>query len=191
MPWCLWPIVGCERRIEVGAQPRQPRGHRSSPTRQAEGTPAGFREAVHGWTKKKRWPHCWFRSLSILRFFCTVKTSGYSVVLLCKSYACYPSVGLTWNILGMDLSFTFRIVFQPSEFLSSFACVWSVLLIAFQQSRSLPLDLFFMSRVSWYYFTLFLSDIKLMQKYNSLDPSQNANMDSSSIFATVFSNMII
>lgn len=28
-----------------------------------------------------------------------------------------------------------------------------------------------------------------MQKYNSLDPSQNANMDSSSIFATVFSHM--
>lgn len=151
MPWCLWPIVGCERRIEVGAQPRQPRGHRSSPTRQAEGTPAGFREAVHGWTKKKRWPHCWFRSLSILRFFCTVKTSGYSVALLCKSYACYPSVGL--------------------------AASHSIYFLCLESAGI--------------YFTLFLSDIKLMQKYNSLGPSQNANMDSSSIFATVFSNMII
>ncbi|XP_050363550.1 uncharacterized protein LOC126782363 isoform X2 [Argentina anserina] len=68
LPWCLWPIVGCEGR----AQPRQPRGHQSSQSRAAEGTPAGFREAIYSWTAKERWPHCWFRSLSILRFYCTM-----------------------------------------------------------------------------------------------------------------------
>nr|XP_011458520.1 PREDICTED: sarcoplasmic reticulum histidine-rich calcium-binding protein isoform X2 [Fragaria vesca subsp. vesca] len=134
LPWCLWPIVGCEGGSEVGAEPQQPREHRSSQSREAEGTPAGSREAVYSWIEKKRWPHCWFRSLSILRFYCTVKTLGYSVLLLCHSCAYHLSVGLTWNIFycTVNLRSILLIVFLLVEFLYSFVCVLSILLIVFQ-----------------------------------------------------------
>lgn len=149
MPWCLWPIVGCEGRSKGGTETRERRS-------EAEGTPNGFREAVHCWTAKKRWPYCWIRSLSILTFLRTVKTLGYSVVLLCKSHI-YDSMlifllgvvdlrrkmvshdNLTMckarkfdcNMLGMNSSTIFLLL---SSHLNSCAFVhlWSVLL-ALQQ----------------------------------------------------------
>ncbi|XP_016651977.1 PREDICTED: protein starmaker isoform X1 [Prunus mume] len=149
LPWCLWPIVGCEGRSKGGTETRERRS-------EAEGTPNGFREAVHCWTAKKRWPYCWIRSLSILTFLRTVKTPGYSVVLLCKSHI-YDSMlifllgvvdlrrkmvshdNLTMckarkfdcNMLGMNSSSIFLLL---SSHLNSCAFVhlWSVLL-ALQQ----------------------------------------------------------
>ncbi|XP_020425049.1 arginine/serine-rich coiled-coil protein 2 isoform X1 [Prunus persica] len=149
LPWCLWPIVGCEGRSKGGTETRERRS-------EAEGTPNGFREAVHCWTAKKRWPYCWIRSLRILTFLRTVKTPGYSVVLLCKSHI-YDSMlifllgvvdlrrkmvshdNLTMckarkfdcNMLGMNSSSIFLLL---SSHLNSCAFVhlWSVLL-ALQQ----------------------------------------------------------
>lgn len=72
MPWCLWPLVGCERRGEGGAETRRPRRKRSPPSREAERTSAGFGEAIYCWTPTKGWPYCGIRSLSIYYgFFCT------------------------------------------------------------------------------------------------------------------------
>ncbi|CAB4316654.1 unnamed protein product [Prunus armeniaca] len=71
-------LMGVKGEVKVGTETRERRS-------EAEGTPNGFREAVHCWTAKKRWPYCWIRSLSILTFLRTVKTPGYSVVLLCKT----------------------------------------------------------------------------------------------------------
>lgn len=65
MPWCLWPIVGCERRGESRAQTRRTRWWQRSPIREAERTPVGFGEAIHCWTPEERWSNCWTRSLSI------------------------------------------------------------------------------------------------------------------------------
>ncbi|XP_044506513.1 arginine/serine-rich coiled-coil protein 2-like isoform X2 [Mangifera indica] len=65
LPWYIWPIVGCEGRIEGSAQTRQSRWQCSPPSREAERTAAGFGEAVHSWTSTERWTHCWIRSLSI------------------------------------------------------------------------------------------------------------------------------
>lgn len=65
MPWCLWPIVGCEGRAEDGTPTNQPRWQRTSPCRKAKGAPDGFRKTIHCWTSKKRWSNCWVRSLSL------------------------------------------------------------------------------------------------------------------------------
>ncbi|KAL5745376.1 hypothetical protein ACOSP7_026522 [Xanthoceras sorbifolium] len=65
LPWCIWPIVGCEGRAEGREQTQQSRRRWSTPSREAERTPAGFGEAVHCWTSTKRWPHRWIRSLII------------------------------------------------------------------------------------------------------------------------------
>ncbi|GAV88398.1 hypothetical protein CFOL_v3_31821 [Cephalotus follicularis] len=64
LPWYLWPLVGCERRCDGGAETRQPGGQWPSSSREAEGTPVGFGEAIRCWTSKKRWSHRWIRSLS-------------------------------------------------------------------------------------------------------------------------------
>ncbi|XP_057743065.1 uncharacterized protein LOC130961302 isoform X1 [Arachis stenosperma] len=61
---CLWPIVGCERRSQSGAEIRQSKWQqRVTPGREAEGTPAGPGETVHCRPSTKRWTHCWIRSL--------------------------------------------------------------------------------------------------------------------------------
>ncbi|XP_019427650.1 PREDICTED: zinc finger CCCH domain-containing protein 13 isoform X2 [Lupinus angustifolius] len=58
--WCLWQIVGCERRSQSGAEFGQPK------CREAEGTtPGGSRETVHCRPSATRWPNSWIRSLSI------------------------------------------------------------------------------------------------------------------------------
>ncbi|KAM6571690.1 hypothetical protein CsatA_015770 [Cannabis sativa] len=64
LPWCLWPIVGCEGRTESGSQTRKPRRWRPS-IREAKGTADGFREAIHCWAAQERWAYCWTRPLSI------------------------------------------------------------------------------------------------------------------------------
>ncbi|KAG6595420.1 hypothetical protein SDJN03_11973, partial [Cucurbita argyrosperma subsp. sororia] len=66
LPWCLWPIVGCEGRAADGAPTNQQRWQRTSPCRKAKGAADGFRKAIHCWTPKKRWSNCGIRSLSIL-----------------------------------------------------------------------------------------------------------------------------
>ncbi|KAJ9184998.1 hypothetical protein P3X46_004679 [Hevea brasiliensis] len=81
LPWYLWPIVGCKGRCE-GRANRQRRWQWSSPGREAEGSPDGFREAVHCWSSTKRWPHCWIGSLSVsVRSFCTLTTILSDILL--------------------------------------------------------------------------------------------------------------
>nr|XP_048321523.1 arginine/serine-rich coiled-coil protein 2 isoform X2 [Ziziphus jujuba var. spinosa]XP_048321524.1 arginine/serine-rich coiled-coil protein 2 isoform X2 [Ziziphus jujuba var. spinosa] len=65
LPWCLWPIVGCEGRGESRAQTRRTRWWQRSPSREAERSTVGFGEAVHCWTPEERWSYCWTRSLSV------------------------------------------------------------------------------------------------------------------------------
>ncbi|XP_057983164.1 uncharacterized protein LOC131168029 isoform X2 [Malania oleifera] len=82
LPWCLWPIVGCEGRVESGAQPQAARWWRPAPSREGEGTPAGSREAIHCWTPTKRWSHCWSWSLGIFTgSYCTC-TAMFCDILL-------------------------------------------------------------------------------------------------------------
>ncbi|XP_038694620.1 arginine/serine-rich coiled-coil protein 2 isoform X2 [Tripterygium wilfordii] len=89
LPWYLWPIVGCEVRLQA----REPRGWWPPPSRKAKGTAAGFGEAIYCWTSKKRWPHCWFRPLSFCRSVLipsVTDISSHFAALLCKSDAsCY------------------------------------------------------------------------------------------------------
>ncbi|XP_034694038.1 arginine/serine-rich coiled-coil protein 2 isoform X1 [Vitis riparia] len=76
LPWYIWPIVGCERRGESGAQTRQPR------CREAEGIADGFREAIHCWSSTKRWPHRWTRSLRTYpQSLCTLTTMFVDILL--------------------------------------------------------------------------------------------------------------
>lgn len=76
LPWCLWPIVGCQRRYKDREQTRYPR------CREAEGAPDGLGEAIHCWTSPERWAYGRTRSL---RFFlshrCTCTT--LAVFVLC------------------------------------------------------------------------------------------------------------
>lgn len=100
MPWCLWPIVGCEGRLEVGAKTGQPRRKRSPSSREGEGTPDGFREAVHCWTATEGWPYCWIRSLSnCCGFFCTHKVHCYILLYSCRSVM-FPVISYLWHVLG-------------------------------------------------------------------------------------------
>jgi hypothetical protein len=98
LPWCLWPIVGCEGRREVGAKPGQPRRKRRSSSREAEGTPDGFREAVYCWTAAQGWPYCWIRSLSnCCGFFCTHKVLCYILLYSCKGVM-FPVISYLWHV---------------------------------------------------------------------------------------------
>ncbi|XP_022967757.1 arginine/serine-rich coiled-coil protein 2 isoform X2 [Cucurbita maxima] len=70
LPWCLWPLVGCEGRAEDGAPTNEPRWQRTSPCRKAKGAPDGFRKTIHCWTSKKRRSNSWIRSLSVFVISC-------------------------------------------------------------------------------------------------------------------------
>lgn len=86
--WYPWPIVGCEERLEVGAQTQQPGCGRPS-IREAERTPAGFRKAVHCWTPTKGRSYCWIRSLSICYgFFCTLIWCSPIMLSITSLYNC-------------------------------------------------------------------------------------------------------
>jgi hypothetical protein len=99
LPWCLWPIVGCEGRLEVGAKTRQPRRKRSPSSREGEGTPDGFREAVHCWTATEGWPYCWIRSLSnCCGFFCTHIVHCYILLYSCRGVM-FPVISYLWDML--------------------------------------------------------------------------------------------
>lgn len=65
MHWCLWPLVGCERRCQSGANIQERKWQRSSVCREAAGTAAGSRETVHSRSSTKRWPNSWIRPLNI------------------------------------------------------------------------------------------------------------------------------
>lgn len=100
MPWCLWPIVGCEGRLEVGAKTRQPRRKRSPSSREGEGTPDGLREAVHCWTAAEGWPYCWIRSLSsCCGFFCTHRVLCYILLYSCRGVM-FPVISYLWHVCG-------------------------------------------------------------------------------------------
>ncbi|PIA53791.1 hypothetical protein AQUCO_00900401v1, partial [Aquilegia coerulea] len=63
LPWCLWPIVGCEGRFETGARTRQQGKQWPSSGGEAGATSARSREAIHCWTAAKRWTYCWTWSM--------------------------------------------------------------------------------------------------------------------------------
>ncbi|KAF5441986.1 hypothetical protein F2P56_037058 [Juglans regia] len=87
--WCLWPIVGCEGRLEVGAQSRRPGWGQPPSSREAERTPVGFRKAVHCRTPTKGWPYCWIRSLTIFYgFFCTRMCCSSKMLCNILLYSC-------------------------------------------------------------------------------------------------------
>ncbi|XP_050232693.1 uncharacterized protein LOC126681244 isoform X1 [Mercurialis annua] len=80
--WCLWPNVGCEGRREGRSEIQHRRWRWSSSSREAKGSPVGFREAVHCWSSTERWPHCRIRPLIVfLRLLCT-RTTMFSNILL-------------------------------------------------------------------------------------------------------------
>ncbi|XP_073014680.1 uncharacterized protein [Primulina eburnea] len=56
--WCLWPIVGRERRSNSGKPARQPRCGEAAGT-----TSAGIGEAIHCRAASEGWPDCWTWSL--------------------------------------------------------------------------------------------------------------------------------
>ncbi|XVF07097.1 hypothetical protein REPUB_Repub06bG0109100 [Reevesia pubescens] len=93
--WYLWPIVGCERGREGGAENRQSRRQWSPSSREAAGTPIGFGEAVYCWTSTKGWSHCWIRSLST-KIWC-------SIGMLCDIllYSCGITVILDFSYDGI------------------------------------------------------------------------------------------
>ncbi|KAJ0099058.1 hypothetical protein Patl1_21161 [Pistacia atlantica] len=105
LPWYIWPIVGCEGRSEGRAQTRQSRWQRSPPSGQAEGTTAGFGEAVHSWTSTERWTHCWIRvfkhqswelfSLSIIIYDILLYSCSRILTRVITPTACYG----TWFLL--------------------------------------------------------------------------------------------
>ncbi|KAA8517283.1 hypothetical protein F0562_017576 [Nyssa sinensis] len=111
LPWYLWPIVGCEGRSENGAQTREPRGQWPPPSREAEGTPAGSREAIHCWTPSQRWPHCWTRSLMIyLESFCNFMTIFSYALLYCRVRNMFLPIQHLWLAGGKyDLLLDFLI----------------------------------------------------------------------------------
>ena len=106
MPGYLWPIAGCERRRDSGAQTGQSRWQWSPSNREAAGTPAGFGEAVHCWTSTKRWSHCWIRSLSIKvgYFLCFIGmlcdnllfSCGRTLILDFSYYGILKKIMLCW-----------------------------------------------------------------------------------------------
>ncbi|XP_038881639.1 arginine/serine-rich coiled-coil protein 2 isoform X2 [Benincasa hispida] len=108
LPWCLWPIVGCEGRAEDGAPTDQPRWQRTSPGRKAKGTPDGFRKTIHCWTSKKRWSNCWIRSLSVFIIWLWLFLWFDEIVMRIFSLCCCTRVVL--NVL----STTFNSMFLPS-----------------------------------------------------------------------------
>ncbi|XP_021297471.1 arginine/serine-rich coiled-coil protein 2 isoform X1 [Herrania umbratica] len=91
LPWYLWPIVGCERGGEGGAETRESRWQWSPSSREAAGTPAGFGETVHRWAPTKGWSHCWIRSLrSRVGNFCSPVGMLCDIVL----YSCARTLAL-------------------------------------------------------------------------------------------------
>ncbi|XP_022744391.1 arginine/serine-rich coiled-coil protein 2 isoform X3 [Durio zibethinus] len=105
LPWYLWPIVGCERGREGGAQTGQAGWQWSPSSREAAGTPAGFGEAVHCWTSTKGRSHCWIRSLSIKtgNLWCYVgMLCDILLYFLWKDFSCYGI--LRKNMLLLDVS---------------------------------------------------------------------------------------
>ncbi|XP_031266278.1 arginine/serine-rich coiled-coil protein 2 isoform X2 [Pistacia vera] len=92
LPWYIWPIVGCEGRSEGRAQTQQSRWQRSPPSGQAEGTTAGFGEAVHSWTSTERWTHCWIGSLSINPGLFSLSIIIYDILL----YSCSRILALVF-----------------------------------------------------------------------------------------------
>lgn len=59
MPWCLWQIVGCERRGKGGTESWKSRRKEYLRPRETEGTTARFRETIHRRIEKERWAYCW------------------------------------------------------------------------------------------------------------------------------------
>ncbi|KAL0543917.1 hypothetical protein IC582_019022 [Cucumis melo] len=108
LPWCLWPIVGCEGRAEDGVPTDQPRWQRTSPCRKAKGAPDGFRKTIHCWTSQKRRSNCWIRSLSLVAIGCGLFLWFDEIVTRTFSLCCCTRVML--NVL----STTFNGMFLPS-----------------------------------------------------------------------------
>ncbi|XP_022931945.1 arginine/serine-rich coiled-coil protein 2-like isoform X2 [Cucurbita moschata] len=108
LPWCLWPIVGCEGRAEDGASTNQPRSQRTSPCREAKGAADGFRKAIHCWTTTKRWSNCGIRSLSILAVGSGLFVCLDEIVMRMSSLCCRTRV-----VLNVQ-STTFEGMFFPS-----------------------------------------------------------------------------
>ncbi|XP_059277500.1 uncharacterized protein LOC132031522 isoform X2 [Lycium ferocissimum] len=77
LPWCLWPIVGCERRGEDREQTSHSR------CREAKGAPDGLGEAIYCWTSPKRWSYSWTRSLRFSLNHLCIFTTLVVVVLCC------------------------------------------------------------------------------------------------------------
>lgn len=110
MPWCIWPIVGCEGRAESGAETRQPR------CREAEGIADGFREAIHCRSPTKRWSHCWTRSLRMYpQCLCTL-TTMFIDILLYYSWASIMSLVIlySWHDRG-NMLFLFEVTELDKE----------------------------------------------------------------------------
>ncbi|XP_004252009.1 uncharacterized protein [Solanum lycopersicum] len=89
LPWCLWPIVGCERRRANGEQTCHPR------CREAKGTSNGLREAIHCWTSPKRRSYSWTRSLrTCLEHLCILMTLLVVVLCCLQLWSCMYCVDL-------------------------------------------------------------------------------------------------
>lgn len=106
MPWCLWPIVGCERRCEPRAETGR-KGWRP-PCRAAGAAPDRFRETVHGRASETRWPNCrpWFVKLLISLF----SLAEHCVILL-SLWSYNKIVG---TIRGSLLAFALQFVLLDS-----------------------------------------------------------------------------
>ena len=131
MPWCLWPIVGCEGRSESRSQTRKPRRWQPTPSREAEGTPNGFGEAIHCWAAQERWPYCWTRSLSVCER--TLRYPWLSVPI-------WPSVILfsCARILSLMVIYLFTVKhLLLSLSFSAFAEIWILYVILTVESESL------------------------------------------------------
>ncbi|XP_057815536.1 uncharacterized protein LOC131029158 isoform X2 [Cryptomeria japonica] len=63
-PCYIWPIVGCQGRIEDRKEGRRKRW--AVCCREAKGIAAGLREAVYSRTEATRWSDCWIRFIGIL-----------------------------------------------------------------------------------------------------------------------------
>ncbi|XP_073305779.1 uncharacterized protein [Primulina huaijiensis] len=82
--WCLWPIVGRERRCDSGKPARQPRCGEAAGT-----TTAGIGEAIHCGAASEGWSYCWTRSLKA--FFSYLSTCIKVSFLIVLYYFRYSS----------------------------------------------------------------------------------------------------
>ncbi|KDP29249.1 hypothetical protein JCGZ_16638 [Jatropha curcas] len=133
LPWYLWPIVGCEGRSDGGKQARDRRWHWSIAGREAEGSPDGFREAIHCWSATKRWSHCWIRPLrACLQSFCGHKEM-FCYILLCSFARIMIVMAYFCNVIEENICY---LLLDISEF-CKMVCIWTLNLSFVHNSREL------------------------------------------------------